>query len=342
MSAPRLSRTTLDELKKHHIAFLEQRLVGDQAHQDWLQAVRDGHESLLSLRIREVLDAPMITNAVVGALNMESAREFYVPIFRELAREALTVGKGSETTIDELLAPELRQAAEKLLESRDLIPAPLVRKVFEQRAVEDAMHDTLYDGLTQFNTTANPFFAEWGLPAILKKMPFGGGMILASMDAMRSEFDRRLEPEIRKFLATFSRSATGQLTELVISRSGDPKFIELRKNIASFLYAQSISDLLADVDDEIVEKYAALAEDTLSGVLERGLAEEQLRTTLEAMAEEVGDMTFDEWLSEHHIVERPDLDSLAEALWPHVEQALRSPIVLALLTEVTSEFYDGL
>jgi len=27
------------------------------------------------------------------------------------------------------------------------------------------------DGLKEFNETVNPFFADWGLPAIIKRMP---------------------------------------------------------------------------------------------------------------------------------------------------------------------------
>jgi len=49
------------------------------------------------------------------------------------------------------------------------------------------------------------------------------------MEAIRAEFERRLEPEIRKFVAVFSRRAIGEMTEAVLARSQDPKLVELRQ-----------------------------------------------------------------------------------------------------------------
>lgn len=342
MAAAKLSRKTLDDLKSRHVAFLRDRLVSDQARQDWLRGLEQGYDWFLTLRVGDVVDADHLSESLVDALTSQSIREFYAPVFRDVQREILASAKATGAPVGDFVPPAAREATDLLLKKRDLIPDALFRKAFEHPAVEDAVHDTLYDALTQFNTAANPFFAEWGLPAIIKKMPIGGSMILASMEAVRSEFDRRLEPEIRKFLATFVHGATSQLTDLFLSRSGDPKFLDLRRKMVVFLYSQSISDLVAGVDDGTADQAGAVAEEVALHVLGREDAARALRSVLEPWLRTNGARTFGEWFESVGAHGRPNVDGWGELLWPHAALALGSPAMLEFLEQVTGEFYDGL
>ncbi|MBI5504443.1 MAG: hypothetical protein HY899_06555 [Deltaproteobacteria bacterium] len=342
MAAPTLSRKTLEDLERRHIAFLEERLVSRQAREDWIQAFRDGYQELLGVRIRDVLEPAVIAAGLHRILTADAVRTFFAPLVRDVHREVLASLKADGTRVGDYVPAKARHAIDALLDRDDLIPEALVRKIFEQQAIEDAIDDTLYEALTQFNTSVNPFFADWGLPAILKRMPFGGGLILTSMEAMRAEFDRRLEPEIRKFLAAFSRRATGELSELFITRSGDPRFIELRKNLVAFLYSQSLGELLGGIDEKASGAGGIAVEHVVLAVLQRDRRGEGLRRALEKFVEGQGDSTFRQWLERIGATGRPDLDACAELLWPHVEAAVRSPLVRDFLRRITAEFYAEL
>jgi hypothetical protein len=217
-----------------------------------------------------------------------------------------------------------------------------VRNVFEQEAIEDAIRDTLYDGLKEFNETVNPFFADWGLPALLKRMPIGGGTIAKSMGAMRGEFDKRLDPEIKKFLLVFSRKAKGKLADFFITRGADPKSVELRKNVVSFLYSQSMSELLAGVDEAAAKKGSLAAEHIVLATLAREAPRKRLKEALLAFLDDHGDQTIGEWLAAVGATGEPDLDAWAALLWPHVKRGLESPVAVAFYTAITREFYDSL
>ena len=222
------------------------------------------------------------------------------------------------------------------------MPDALVRELFGQQAIEVAIHDTLLEGLTQFNRTVNPFFAEWGIPALVRRIPLGGGIILASMEALRDEFDRRLEPEMRRFLAPFSRRATAQMAELFLASKDEPRFVELRRNLVTFLWSRSLSELLGGADDAALERGAFAAERIAVALLERDASTGELANLLERFVQAQGEATVGQWLDDTGATGRPDAGAFAQLLWPQVEAALRSRIVRDFLREITAEFYEGL
>jgi len=159
---------------------------------------------------------------------------------------------------------------------------------------------------------------------------------------MKGEFDKRLDPEIKKFLLAFSRKAKVKLADLFVKKGDDPKFIALRKNVVSFLYSQSMSELLAGVDDQASRKGEIAAEHITLETLRRDHPRQQLKLALEAFLKEHGELTIGEWLKSVGASGEPDLEAWAELLWPHVQRTLQSPVARAFFDKVTSEFYDGL
>jgi hypothetical protein len=337
-----LSPETLEALKKKHVAFLEARLSSDAAREDWMRSFREGYAWALTLRIRDVVDPVALTDGVTKALTADSVKALFAPAARDIHRRVLASLKKDDARLGDYVPAQARLAIDDLLERSDLVPERLVRNIFDQEAIEEAIRDTLHDGLKEFNETVNPFFADWGLPAILKRMPIGGGAILKSMGAMRGEFDKRLDPEIRKFLLGFSRKAKGKLADFFITKGDDPKSIELRKNVVSFLYSQSMKELLAGIDESASKKAEIATEHVVLETLRRDEPRKRLREGLVAFLKDHGDTTFGEWLKAVGASGEPDLDAFAALLWPHVQRTLESPVSRAFFAKVTSEFYDGL
>jgi hypothetical protein len=269
-------------------------------------------------------------------------KALFAPAARDIHRRAMASLRKDETRLGEYVPAQARLAIDDLLERSDLVPERLIRNIFEQEAIEEAIHDTLYDGLTEFNQTVNPFFADWGLPALVKRMPIGGGAISKSMGAMKGEFDKRLEPEIRKFLLAFSRKAKTKLADFFITRGDDPKSVELRKNVVSFLYSQSMKELLAGVDEAAQKKAAHAAEHITLETLKHDRPRQRLHEGLVAFLNEHGDATFGEWLKAASATGTPDLDAWANLLWPHVKRGIESPVSQAFFEKLTNEFYEGL
>ncbi|MDB5219582.1 MAG: hypothetical protein JWO86_7509 [Myxococcaceae bacterium] len=342
LAAIALPPEVLEALKKKHVAFLLARLGSDAAREDWVRGFHDGYAWALGLRVRDVVDPVALTDGVTKALTAESVKALFAPASRDIHRRVLASMKKDDGRLGDYVPAQARLAIDDLLERHDLVPERLVRNIFDQEAIEEAIRDTLYDGLKEFNETVNPFFADWGLPALLKKLPIGGGTILKSMGAMRGEFDKRLDPEIRKFLLGFSRKAKGKLADFFVDKGGDPKSIELRKNVVSFLYAQSLKELLAGVDDSASKKAEIATENIVLETLRREEPRKRIREGIELFLKDQGDATFGDWLKAAGATAEPELEAWANLLWPHVQRVMQSPVAQAFFEKLTNEFYDGL
>ena len=90
-----------------------------------------------------------------------------------------------------------------------------------------------------------------------------------SIDNVRLEFDKRLEPEMRKFLQGFSRRAVRRMADLVVQNNDEPKFTALRKSMVAFLYDQELRELVANVDDESAALWNAIGVDVIEHALSR-------------------------------------------------------------------------
>ena len=338
-----LTPSTIAALRSRHVAFLAERLVDDRARGDFVRSFAAGYDHVLSRPIRELLDPKVLVERGSALLSNEAVRGLLAPIAREVNRRVVASLRSDDARLGDYVPAEAREAIDELIARPDLLPEELVRKVFDADVTEEIMRDVLYDALVEFNESVNPFFADWGLPALIKRfMPIGSGAVLKSMSAVRAEFDKRLEPEIRKFLLGFSRKSKKRIADLVVSSAGDPKLVALRQSVVAFFYEESLSKITQNVDDDARMAADGAGEAIVLEVLRRERPRERLLAELEKLVEDHGDATLEAWLTRIGVTARPDLEELAELLWPFVKLALESPPARAFWERVTWDFYATL
>jgi hypothetical protein len=343
MSDLSLSPATIAALRARHVAFLAERMVDERARGDFVRSFEAGYDHVLAQPLRQLIDPKLIVGAIATVLTNEALRGLVAPVARELNRRVVASLRTDDAKLGAYVPSEARVAIDELLRRPDLVPEELVRKIFDEDAVEEIMHDVLYDALVEFNQSVNPFFAEWGLPALIKRfMPIGSGAVLKSMSAVRVEFDKRLEPEIRKFLLGFSRKSKKKVADMVVASAGDPKLVTLRQSVAKFLYEQTLADLTKNVDDDARMAADAAAEAITLAVIRADRPRQRLEAELAKLLEDHGDEPLGAWLARIGVTERPDLEKLAEHLWPFMHLALTSPPARAFYERVTWDFYASL
>ena len=345
MSEPVLNLTpaTIAALRSRHVAFLAERLVDDRARGDFLRSFAGGYEHMLSRPIRELLEPKTLVSGLAAVLTNQAVRGLLSPIAREINRRIVASLRSDDAKLGDYVPQEARRSIDELIARPDLLPEELVRRVFDDEVVEEIMRDVLYDALVEFNESVNPFFADWGLPALIKRfMPIGSGAVLKSMTAVRTEFDKRLEPEIRKFLLGFSRKSKKKIADFIVTSAGDPKLVALRKSIVAFFYEESLSQITKNVDDDARMAADEAAEAIVLEILGRERPRERLLAELEKLVAEHGDETLGAWLTRIGVMEQPDHEKLAELVWPFVKLALESPPARAFWERVTWDFYATL
>src|SRR5690606_24377300 len=139
-----------------------------------------------------------------------------------------------------------------------------------------------------------------------------------SMSSVRAEFDKRLEPEIRKFLLGFSRKSKNKLADIMISSAGDPKIVGLRQSIVAFFYEETLATMTKNVDDDVRMNADEAVEAIVLEALGRDRPRERLLAELEKLVADHGDETVGQWLERIGVTARPELEALAELLWPWV------------------------
>ena len=344
-SEPKLAlpAATIAALRARHVAFLTERLVDERARGDFVRSFEAGYDFVLSQPLRAVVDPKALADGIASTLTEDVVRGLVAPIAREVNRRATGLLRSDDARLGDYVPEEARAAIDELAARPDLIPEELVRRIFDQEVVEEIMRDILFDALTEFNQSGNPFFAEWGIPALVKRLvPIGANTILKSMAAVRGEFDRRLEPEIRKFLLGFSRRSKTKLADFLVASAGDPKLVALRQTIVAFLYEQTLASITKNVDDDARMAADTAAEAITLAVVRADRPRDRLRAELDRLLEAHGDETVGAWLERIGVNARPELAPLAELLWPYVRLALTSPPARAFWERVTWDFYASL
>lgn len=335
-----LSPDIVVDLKARHLAFLEARLASPRAAEEWSANAASVYVTLLGTRIGDVIDATQLADAFDSVLTADAVNGAVSPVARRLLPILLKTIYAQKGPLDAWVPDPARANLDALLEHRGIVPDRLIREIVAHEAVEEVMRDVLFDGLKEFSEKLNPFTAEWGIPSILKRIaPFGVG-IGKGFESMRTDFDRRLEPEIRRFLVGFTRRGLRRMVEGFLRDAHEPKGIALRKHLCAWLLHEELGDLARGLNPEIMAMAQAIGLDITAFALTR----EELRTARRAVISDalaaVSDRTVGEAFADLGVTFEPDVAVLARATWPMVRTALSSPAVKAWIAAVVGEFYD--
>jgi hypothetical protein len=331
----------IGELRARHIAFLADRLVSPAAREEWRANVRATWDELLKKPVGELVSPEMVADGIEAVLDRASVEGTLRPLAKAVLGATTAEARRDRAPASTYVSAPVRAGLDALLERPGLVPADLVREVLDNDAAEGVMRDVLFDTLKEFSEKVNPVVAEWGLPAILKKLsPFGLGGLGKGLESMRAELDKRMEPEIRRFLQGFSHRALREMGDFTIAKGDTPPFVALRKHLASWLLRKPVAELAAPAGDETAALVEALALDVAAALAthptlrarRRAIVEEAVRSRA---AEPLGEM-----LAALGVATVPDLDALTRATWEPLTAILSTDVVRGYLAKVLDEFYD--
>ena len=335
------TRETLKQLREAQLEHLSNWLQGDRAREAWRKRAIEHLEASRNQRLGELVDASALHASIDMVLDADATRHLFRPAARALLQQASERADKREDRPVDLLSEETRGLIEAIAARSEVMNEPLLRTVIEDPAVESVMGDLLFNALDEFNRTVNPFFADWGLPALLNHVPlFGKGAIKKALDNMRRDFDKRLEPEIKKFVKSFARRALDRSITQMLERGGDPELVALRKRIAATLMEQPIAELSWPSDSA----HGKLALDTATSALADLLLHDSTRAELHAMLDELlsrhAEDTVGTWLDLLGVAQL-DLTPLLDAAWPALRSALSSGPTMQQLGELIDESHEA-
>ncbi|MEJ7733581.1 MAG: hypothetical protein WKG00_30850 [Polyangiaceae bacterium] len=343
MSDP-LDAALLAAMRARHVAHVQARLVDARAEAAWRDNLLAGARAILAARVADLVDA----DKLAAALDALLAPEVVEAALRPAATAAWVMTearlRSDPRAVGSYLAAPQKQALDSLVSQPGMLPERLWREAFANEAAEGVMRDVLYDALIEFNTKVNPFFADWGLPGLLRKLsPFGLGGMSKVLDSVRGEFDKRLEPEIRKFLKGFSRQALQRSLDFTIDNADTPEFVAIRKQLVAWVLAQRVGELCPPPGDVRATAAREVTLDIGAHLARDPALAAERRDTLEELCALHGRQTVAEAMESYGVDGQallPVAAALAEATWPAMRVALCSEPLRAWVDEVVGGFYD--
>lgn len=335
---------SLAEQKQKHVAWAKARLRSAEGKAQLRKNLEAGTRALLAAPVGTAIDLPTTIRAVEAFVAEPFIAQTVRPIVRTAVLLRMARLREAPEKLGTYVSPEAKELFDRLLERPGLLPEKLVRELLTRKVFEEIARDVLDDALDEFSNKVNPFTAEWGLPSLLKRMgplSIGLGAFAKGLEAVREEFDKRMEPERKKFLQSFARRSLDLVADFVIRRSDEPAFIGARKELLAWLLEQPVGELVSPGGEKATE-LAVLAGEATARHLEtlesthrhRRAAIEMLFLAHKQQTLEVTLATYGATLG---VV---DWDALTDALWPAVKVALDAPEVDAFVEDLVGGFYD--
>lgn len=297
-------------------------------------------DGLLATPLEHVLDAARFEAAVEAALAKEQIDRGARPLSKTIHMAVVRGMRNDSTKLGTLVPAKARARIDKLLEKKRTINEKLIRQLIEQEAMEETLRDVIFDALKEFNEKFNPFVADWGLPGLLKGLGrFGLGPLTKSIENVRAEFDKRLEPEMRKFLQSFSRRAVRRMADLVVQNNDDPKFLALRKSMVAFLYEQELREIVANVDDESAEAWNEITVDVIEHSLALDVSKKKRREAIAALLRDHGKEPLGHVLERYGFTAKPDADAIARTIWPIARAIFQQPVAKDRVAAIVDAFF---
>ncbi len=329
--------------RRAHVAFVKARLGSAWGRTKLRENLELGFRHLLATEVGK-LATPEALDRLWTAFSTDpwlsnAAR----PIVRTAILLEMARLREDPERLSRYVSAEAIDLMNELLGKPGLVPEKLVKKLIGHPAFETIARDVLDDALREFSEKVDPFRAEWGLPSILKLGgPFSLGLsaFAKSIDGIRDELGKRVEPERKRFLQTFARRSLDTVAEAVVKRSDEPQFVALRKELFAWLLEQPVSELVATQPapvTELVEKFGHKL--AVHNAHAEGTARRR-RAHVELLLRAHEKQSLESALSVYGAKLEPDFDAIVGVLWPLVESLLEAEFADKFIDELVGGFYD--
>ncbi|MFO0618025.1 MAG: hypothetical protein U0414_35870 [Polyangiaceae bacterium] len=330
----------LEDLRRRHLAFTIERLTGSEARAILESNVRSAIDALLASKVEDVVSADGIAKAIDALASSPAVEKMWRPAVRMFVLLEVARLREDSAPIGQYVPDRARADVRDLLARPGIMPAKLIRQVAEHEASEAVMRDVLDKAITDFQANVNPFTSDWGLPGLLKKMgPLGIGLA-KSLESVQHEFEKRIQPELKRFLQGAAKRALKRGAEVMIERSDEPSFVALRRELFAWALEQPTNEVL-NLDEKVVELGEAAAYEISRHVVSSDATRKRRRATIDMLFSAHRKQTVAQAMAVYGISPVLDAAAIAGALIGPVVAWVKSPAGARFLDDAIGAFYDA-
>lgn len=332
MTTP-LSAEQLSHLRAHYAKDWVDTLTSEGMSTRIQQGFVRLEDAALSLTLAELVDRKALATAIAAACQDAQLQAVQACIKASMV-ETLGRLQNISSTSEEFLSAEAQAALRELAAHPALVKPAVMRSLVQNPALESLTRQMLQETLVEFNEKVNPFFADWGLPKLLDAVPlFGKGTLRRAFETMRRDFDKRLEPEVGKFVEGFARRALASTVDRMVERAAEPEMVALRQHAMEKILSHPLRDFTAPADEEPSPLAMKAVGFVVRDVLRHPLSHQELLAFVDEELDKQGQTTLGQWLRGRG-VEHQSLSEFVPLAWPAMQRLLLADETLAELDEL--------
>ena len=282
------------------------------------------------------MDADAAKSLAGALIDADLLTEISRPVVSKVAPVVIAELRQDGQAIERFVPEEAREKLQDAIARPGLVHPDWVRAMFRGDAAEAVLNDALYRALKDFSTL---------LPRLMVKIsPVGRFGVLGSAgvfaEKLIEELERRIEPEIKSFLADSSERILERAAEFTIAKIDDPASIEFRSKFVNFVLSKSPAFLLEAADDDLIADMGVVVELSARHVAEMPEIEAAVPLWIDRLMEYADGKTLAEALGLEGLALRPPTDALADATWPAFRALLASPQAQTWMDQIVDELID--
>lgn len=323
--------------------WLEDRLTSDQGHRDYLKLVDGAIRHALAVPLAELLPEATLVDALEAHLSPERLADAARLVVRQAATRAVAEARADDAPTGRWLSDDAKLALEGLVARPGWVDRAWIDQLFKEKAMEAIVSDTLYRALVDFSTLV-PRVVQGVMPSGLGKLAKLGGKATGGVGGrLVEEVEKRLEGEIKRFLAQGTRRALEGAAAFTADRIDSPESVAARKDLLTFGLARSPAFHAQPLDAEALAEIEAAAVAVATSVGAHAALRPLARDVVAKVYEDLGDKPLADALAEAGVdVAALPTAAWAEASWPAVRAVIAAPETRTFLTTLSQEILEAL
>lgn len=320
-------------------AWLRERLTGPKAAREWRDNLEAAWNHLLDTPLETLLPAKDAEALLLAHLADESRiGEAALVMLRGVVAPAVTDLRKDDQRAGRYVSDEARAQLHALVSERGVVHPDWIAAIFREPAIEGLLSDTLYRALIDFSTIVPRLIQSMTpLGRFAKLGGFGDGGIGSRLV---EELEKRLEPEIRRFLERGTRKALDGAARFSIERLDEPTSLEFRRNMVTFMLDQPGRFHAHALTEARLGSLEPIARAIARDIARSEELRQRIRTRITEIAAQDGPKPLRDVLASLGVASLPPYDVWASASFPVIMRALSAPAVEAWLGALALELLE--
>lgn len=321
--------------------WLQTRLTQEMPDEQWRQLVQGVVQHLLQQPLQVLLPQEACERLLQENLRSQQLQGAARAIVREGVRRAVKEGMADQQPVGRWLDDAAQSRLMDFVARPGWADKAWVDQLFQEKAMEAVVSDTLYRALRDFSTLV-PRIVQGVLPSGLGRLAKLGGKATGGVGGrVFDEVERKLEAEIKRFLEMGTRRALERAAAFTVERLDSPESAQAQRHFAAFALAQTGAFHARPFDEETIAALEEVAVCAAGSVADHPELADLIGRVVGAVYAEHGTQPLRQALDSAGVDASVfDIAGWADAAKPVTQHIVETPEVRAFLLTLSGELLD--